>query len=63
MQATIERARDSGGQFTVLSIDLDGFKETNDTYGHLIGDALLSEVSRRFLGAAGSRLCRAGWRR
>ena len=53
MQATIERARNCGGQFTVLSIDLDGFKEANDTYGHLIGDALLSEVSRRFLSAAG----------
>ena len=53
MQATIERARNCGGQFIVLSIDLDGFKEANDTYGHLIGDALLSEVSRRFLSAAG----------
>ena len=53
MQATLERARNCGGQFTVLSIDLDGFKEANDTYGHLIGDALLSEVSRRFLSAAG----------
>ena len=53
MQATIERAGNCGGEFTVLSIDLDGFKEANDTYGHLIGDVLLSEVSRRFLSAAG----------
>ena len=53
MQAMIERARSCEGQFTVLSIDLDGFKEANDTYGHLIGDALLSEVSRRFLSVAG----------
>ncbi len=53
MNATLDRAAPTGDQFAVLSIDLDGFKETNDTYGHLVGDALLREVARRLQAAAG----------
>ena len=61
LEEAIKRAAGCGDQFTLLSLDLDGFKETNDTYGHLIGDALLCEVSRRLLHAAdGAFVARIG---
>jgi diguanylate cyclase (GGDEF)-like protein/PAS domain S-box-containing protein len=61
LAAAIARAEKSGTRFTVLSLDLDGFKEANDTYGHLVGDALLCEVARRLLEAsAGAFVARIG---
>jgi diguanylate cyclase (GGDEF)-like protein/PAS domain S-box-containing protein len=43
--ARSERSRES---LAVLLVDLDGFKQINDSLGHDAGDQLLQEVSRRF---------------
>lgn len=38
-----------GHAIAVLYLDLDGFKEVNDTHGHLLGDQLLHQVGDRLL--------------
>lgn len=35
------------GNFSILYIDLDGFKPVNDIHGHIAGDRVLCEVGRR----------------
>ena len=55
MEASFRRAGRSGEIFTVLCLDLDGFKDVNDRLGHAAGDEVLCEVARRL-----SRVVRLG---
>jgi len=51
LSRALARAQRNHGLVALLFIDLDRFKQVNDTLGHLIGDKLLQQVAERISGA------------
>ena len=62
LDQALARADRSGATSCVLLIDLDGFKQVNDTLGHDAGDAMLKQVAERFAQSSrhGDTLARLG---
>ncbi len=52
LQRSIARARRAGKPLCLFYVDVDFFKEINDTFGHLAGDATLETVAERLAAAA-----------
>jgi diguanylate cyclase (GGDEF)-like protein len=48
LEQEISRARRKGNSLAVLLCDLNGFKNVNDKFGHLVGNKLLQEIAQNF---------------
>jgi len=55
LQRSIARARRAGRPLCLFYVDIDHFKEINDTFGHLAGDSTLETVAERLAEALPSR--------
>ncbi|MEZ8824145.1 EAL domain-containing protein [Vibrio amylolyticus] len=57
IEHTIKSSQESNNRFSVLFMDLDGFKRVNDNLGHQAGDELLFEVAQRLKNALQNTTC------
>lgn len=62
MRQSMASARRTGRNLAVLFLDLDGFKQINDQYGHAAGDDFIREISSRLVSSvrAGDTVSRLG---
>jgi diguanylate cyclase (GGDEF)-like protein len=58
----LRAAKRSGSQIAVMLVDIDRFKDVNDTLGHHYGDLLLGQIAQRFSATlrAGDSVARLG---
>ncbi|SEP80692.1 diguanylate cyclase (GGDEF) domain-containing protein [Azotobacter beijerinckii] len=62
LQLALERWQEQNRPFAAIAVDIDHFKQVNDTYGHDVGDRVLQHVSRlmRSVSRSGDLVCRGG---
>jgi diguanylate cyclase (GGDEF)-like protein len=60
LAAALERASAEGSPLALCFVDVDGFKEINDAYGHPAGDAVLEGLARLFVAEDDVRAFRFG---
>ncbi|KGD86864.1 diguanylate cyclase [Achromobacter sp. RTa] len=62
LQAAVERMQAAGSPFAVVALDIDHFKQINDTYGHTVGDEVIRGVAQlmRDCSRPSDVLCRNG---
>lgn len=62
LEMAIKRAQRDHEHLALLYLDFDEFKQINDTFGHEIGDLLLTEVARRLVASVrkSDTVCRIG---
>lgn len=49
LASSLARARRDGGLVTLMFLDVDGFKDINDRFGHAVGDELLRQIASRLV--------------
>ncbi len=47
LEAAVQQARASGERLAVLQVNLDRFKDVNDSYGHTVGDQVLRHIAQQ----------------
>ncbi|MDZ4306953.1 putative bifunctional diguanylate cyclase/phosphodiesterase [Allopontixanthobacter sp.] len=61
LQEKIQEHRRTKQKVSLVLLDLDGFKDVNDTFGHVVGDVVLEELSARVLKVLGEDTVLARW--